>query len=185
MDWFLYDNGLGHERVKKIEPRTLLTHCYGHALQLAVGDTIKAIKLMEDTLDAAFEVNKLIKYSPKRERAFNRLREEAAPGNSGYRTLCPTRWIVRAVSLQSILDNWDVFQELWDEILEGRVDPDIRSRVVGLQTQMQSFNFFLGIQLGVLVLRHTDNLSSTLQQTHTHTCRVMKLSKLQKYLCQC
>ena len=168
MDWFLYDNGLGHERVKKIEPRTLLTHCYGHALQLAVGDTIKAIKLMEDTLDAAFEVNKLIKYSPKRERAFNRLREEAAPGNSGYRTLCPTRWIVRAVSLQSILDNWDVFQELWDEILEGRVDPDIRSRVVGLQTQMQSFNFFLGIQLGVLVLRHTDNLSSTLQHTHTH-----------------
>ena len=160
-----------------------MTHCYGHALQLAVGDTIKAIKLMGDTLDAAFEVNKVIKYSLKRETAFNRLREEAAPGNSGYRTLCPTRWTVRAVSLENILDNWDVFQELWDEILEGRVDPDIRGRVVGLQTQMQSFNFFLGIQLGVLVLRHIDNLSSTLQ--HTHTCRVMKLSKLQKYLCQC
>ena len=33
-------------RIKEIEPRALLTHCYGHALQLAVSDTIKAIKLM-------------------------------------------------------------------------------------------------------------------------------------------
>ena len=151
-----------------------------HALQLAVGDTIKEMKLMGDRLDAAFEVNKLTKYSPKRERAFNRLREETAPGNSGYRTLCPTCWTVRAVSLQSILGNWNVFQEICDEILEGRVDPEVRGR--GVQTQMQSFNFFSGIQLGVLVLRHTDNLSSTLQ--HTQTCRVMKLSKLQKYVCQ-
>ena len=36
---------------------------YGHALQLAVGETIKAIKIITDTLDAAFEFNKLIKYS--------------------------------------------------------------------------------------------------------------------------
>ena len=99
-------------RIKEIEPRALLTHCYGHALQLAVSDTIRAIKLMRDILDAAFEMHKLIKYSPKRERAFNRLRGETAPGNSDYRTLCPTRWTVRAVSLQDILDNWDVFQEL-------------------------------------------------------------------------
>ena len=102
---------------------------------------------MRDTLDAAFELNKVIKYSPKRERAFNRLREETPPGNSGYATLYPTRWTVRVVSLQSILDNWDVFQELWDEILEERVDPEVRVRVVGVQTQMQSFNFFFGMQL--------------------------------------
>ena len=99
-------------RIKEIEPRALLTHCYGCALQLAVCDTIKAIKLMRDILDTAFEVNKFIKYSPKRERAFKRLRKKTAPENSGYRILCLTRWTVRAVSLQSILDNWDVFQEV-------------------------------------------------------------------------
>ena len=121
-------------RIKEIEPRALLTHCYGHALQLAVSDTIKAMKLMRDTPDAAFELNKLIKYSPKRERAFNRLRKETTPGSSGYRTLSPTCWTVRAVSLQSILESWDVFQELWDEILERRVDPEVGGRVVGVQT---------------------------------------------------
>ena len=100
---------------------------------------------MRDIPDAAFELNKPIRYSPKRERAFNRLREETAPGNCSYRTLCPTSRTLRAVSLQSILDNWDVFQKLMHEILEGRVDPEVRGRVVGVQTQMQSFNFFFGI----------------------------------------
>ena len=43
------------------------------------------------------------------------------------------------------------------------VGSEVRSRVVGIPTQMQSFDFFFGIQLGVLVLRYADNLSSTLQ----------------------
>ena len=46
-----------------IESHTHLTHCYGHALQLAVGETIKAIKIIRGSLDAAFELNKLINYS--------------------------------------------------------------------------------------------------------------------------
>ena len=36
------------------------THCHGHALQLVVGDTIKAIKILRGTLDVAFDLNKLI-----------------------------------------------------------------------------------------------------------------------------
>ena len=31
------------------EPRSLYSHCYGHALNLAVGDTIKQVKLLRDT----------------------------------------------------------------------------------------------------------------------------------------
>ena len=49
--------------INKMESHTHLTHCYGHTLQLAAGDTIKAIKILRSTLDAAFELNKLIKYS--------------------------------------------------------------------------------------------------------------------------
>ena len=50
---------------------------------------------------------KKIKYSPKRELAFNRLKEDT--GISGDRTLCPNCWAVRGALLQSILNNWDVF----------------------------------------------------------------------------
>ena len=48
-------------RANEIEAHAHLTHCHGHALQLAVGDTIKIIKIMRGTLDAAFELNQLIK----------------------------------------------------------------------------------------------------------------------------
>ena len=47
----------------EMKSHTHLTHCHRHALQLAVGDTIKSIKIMRSTLDAAIELNKLIKCS--------------------------------------------------------------------------------------------------------------------------
>ena len=66
------------------------------------------------------------------------------------------------------LDNWAVSQEFRDEILKRRVDLRDRCQVIGVQTQMQSFNFFFGIQVGVLVLRHTDYSSSTLWYAHMY-----------------
>ena len=49
-------------RINEMDSYVHLTHSHDHALQLAVGDTIKVIKIMRSTLDAAFELNKLIKY---------------------------------------------------------------------------------------------------------------------------
>ena len=87
-------------------------HCYGHTLNLAIGDTIKQVKLLRDTLDTCFEISKLLKYSPKRDAAFEALKSQVAPGNSGlFRTLCPTRWTVRATSLNSIYQNYNVLKE--------------------------------------------------------------------------
>ena len=43
---------------------------------------------------------------------------------------------------------------------------------------MQSFDFFFGVQLGVLVLRHTDNLSSTLQHTHLSCYEAQQIAKV-------
>ena len=40
-------------RINEIESHAHLTHCHDHALQLVFGDTIKAIKTMRGTLDAA------------------------------------------------------------------------------------------------------------------------------------
>ena len=47
------------------EPQALFTHCYGHSLNLAVGDALKNNKVCRDALDVAFEVSKLIRFSPK------------------------------------------------------------------------------------------------------------------------
>ena len=61
----------------------------------------------------------------------------------------------------------DCLQELWDDILgKGKVDSEVRGQAIVVQVHMKSFNFFFGIQLGVLNFMHTDNLSSTIQYTH-------------------
>ena len=113
-------------------------------------------------------IGKKLRYSPKSEGASSRLRKGNAAVNFGDTVLWPNCWTVRGALSQSILDNWAVSQELRDAVLKGRVDSRARSQVIDVQTQMQNFNFFFGIQLGVLVLRHTDNSSSTLRYTHMY-----------------
>ena len=46
-------------RISEIESHAHLARCHGQS----VTDTIKAIKIMTGTVDATFELNKLIKYS--------------------------------------------------------------------------------------------------------------------------
>ena len=54
-------------QISSEEKRAIYTHCYGHSLNLAVSDCIKKCRVCSDALDAAFEITKLIKFSPKRD----------------------------------------------------------------------------------------------------------------------
>ena len=42
-------------KITQIEHRALYTHCYGHALNLSAQDTVKQLKIMEDTLNTTCE----------------------------------------------------------------------------------------------------------------------------------
>ena len=145
------------------ESRAVFVHCYGHALNLAVGDCIKSNSVLRDTLDTTFEISKLVKYSPRRDTIFEKLKAELAPDTPGFRTLCPTRWTVRAASLSSVLNNYAVFQGLWEEARDVAKDSDVRARIIGVQATMTKFEYLFGVMLGECILSHTDNLSKTLQ----------------------
>ena len=54
------------------ESHAIFVHCYGHALNLAAGDTIKGNKVLRSALDATLEISKLIKHSPRCEATFQR-----------------------------------------------------------------------------------------------------------------
>ena len=119
---------------------------------------------MRDALDTTFEISKLVKYSPKRDDRFEKLKQELAPDSPGLRVLCPTRWIVLAESLQSVLNNYTVLQDLVYECSDSVKDTKIKSLTIGVVSQMTQCDFFFGVALGLLLLRHTDNLSKALQQ---------------------
>ena len=165
-------------QILSIESRALYTHCYGHSLNLAMCDTIKKCKLTWDALDAAYEISKLIKFSPKRNHLFEKLKQQFSPDSPGFRVLCPTRWTVRAESLQSILENYTALQELWDAALETGLDAEVRSRIIGVRAQMESFNYFFGISIGELVLKHGDNLSTALQNESISAAEGQRLASM-------
>ena len=117
------------------EPRAVFVHCYEHALNLAVGDTIKKVKVLKDVLDVVFEISKLSKYYPKRDTLFEKLKESLSP-DTPIVFVC---YVLPDLSLQSVIDNYSVLQELW-EISQDKVsDPSVKARIIGVEAQFKTF----------------------------------------------
>ena len=177
-----YDGASNMKRVasdiQKLEPRALYLHCYGHSLNLAVSDTLKSIKCMCDALDIALEICKLLKYSPRRDAIFHKLHQELTPQAPGIRNLCPTRWTVRALSLESIRVNYSALKATWDEALDVCSQSEVKARINGVQSKMKDFDFLFGLLLGERILKHTDNLSKTLQATAMSAVEAHSVAKL-------
>ena len=58
------------------EKRAVYTHCYAHALNLAIGNTLKWSKICCEAMEVACEITKLIKFSPKRNAAYDKIKAE-------------------------------------------------------------------------------------------------------------
>ena len=52
---------------------------------------------------------------------------------------------MKAISLQSILDNYSVLQTLWESILESKLNPEVKSCIISVKTQMETSEFFFGM----------------------------------------
>ena len=160
------------------ESRAIFTHCYGHALNLGAGDTVKQCQLIKSSLDIVIEISKLIKKSPKRDAIFQKLKSDLAQDTPGFRVLCPTRWTVRAASLQSVLGNYQVLFEVWEDALGSKLDGEMRARIIGVDAQMHTFDFLFGVSLECLLLHHTDNLSKSLQNKTLSAAEGQRLASL-------
>ena len=103
---------------------------------------------MKDALDITYEITKLIKFSP-------------------------TRWIVKGESLTSIIANYETLQDTWEEALAITNNSEMKARIQGVSAQMCKFDYFYGCMLGELILKHADNLSSTLQHKNLKVKRLL------------
>jgi len=165
-------------RILAMEPKAVFTHCYGHALNLAVSDTIKKCVMLRDCLDTCYELIKLIKWSPKRDAMLKKLKEESHNDAPSIRTMCPTRWTVRAESLKSIVANYTNLQDLWEEALECTSETEMKARIQGVFSQMDTFKFYFSLKLAEMILRHTDNLSKTIQNPELASTQAYEIAML-------
>ena len=86
----------------------------------------------EGLLGLSFELVKLVKFSPKRKAMLNWIKEEIDSDSPSIRTMCPTRWTVRAEALASIIANYGELQCLWDRALLSTSDTEMKARIRGI-----------------------------------------------------
>ena len=148
------------------QPLALSTHCYAHSLNLACRDWMKNSSIVSKSLATSYEITKLVKFSPKRDSHLRKIHEEEYYDDDEHndmlktiRLFSETRWTVRAGSLSRIYENYKELDQLWTWCLDVYKDTESKARVKGVQSQMQSFNYFFELRLGTLYLRHSDNLN--------------------------
>ena len=125
---------------------------------------------MQDALNTTYGITRLVKFSPKRQAIFVQEKATTSPTTPGIRLLCPTRWTVRADVLKSVLDNYSALISTREQSSEETRDPELKGRLGGVAHQMTKFSFIFGVALGELTLRHSDNLSRTLQRNSARDC---------------
>ena len=64
--WLVIKLELVATQIKALNGKCLFTNCYGHKLNLAVGDSIKAALCLSETFEVVREICKLVKKSPQR-----------------------------------------------------------------------------------------------------------------------
>ena len=150
-------------RFKEENEKCLFTHCYGHVLNLGVGDVIKKVPTLDETFSVAYEICKLVKKSPHRNTKLNAIWEKTENEAKSIHKLCPTRWTVRGEALEAIVENHNELMELSEWSLEHAKLTEMRGRILGAQSKMNTFDFLFGCLLGKIILKQTDNLSKSLQ----------------------
>ena len=163
-------------QIKPLNRKCLYTHCYGHALNLAVGDVFKTIANLESTFATAHDISKLVKKSPKRNMKLDSIREASNNKTKGISNLWPTRWTVRGEAMHSYLNNYSELMELWEWSLKNVTGTEMKARIRGIQVVMGTFDFVFGCSLGGSILRQTGNFSKTLQHEYFSAAQGQELA---------
>ena len=172
-------------KIKELQPKAHYNHCHGHSISLSVKEVTKRSKVLGNTIGFAEETVVLIKYSPKRENIIGCTKEqvefEGEPEEKAndITKLSQTRWTVRATCLQRVIDNYEALMKVWIHCLDnGKMESELKGRIIGVKTQMESFELYFGLHLGARLYSHTDNLARSVQNKGMSACSSKRLANL-------
>ena len=157
-------------------------HCQGHYLSLSVKLMTNQCDILNDVISVVGEICILVKFSPKREHLLgsisNNIEKEDSKTFKKFKKLSATRWTVRVECVKRVVDNYESLLQLWEECLEEELDQETKASIVGCKSQMESFNFFFGINLSYQLHALMDNLSKSLQSTKMPTIKGRECANL-------
>ena len=125
-----------------------------------MSDANQHCKLIKTSLKTTHEITELVKFSPRRDGLFDQLKGDVP----GVRVLCPAHWTVRAASMHIVIHSYSA--GVVGEAVDVVSDTETIACIWGVAAQMTFFDFFIGLVLGEMLLRHCENLSKTFQKPY-------------------
>ena len=89
-------------------------------------------------------------------------------------TLCPTRWTVRSVSIQSVLDNYEPLCAALANISDSSDDSGAKAR--GFLRSMELFSTFFGLRASLCVFEQAEIANTTLQDIQLTAAKAKSIS---------
>ena len=80
-------------------------------------------------------------------------------------------------ALAEVFNNHAEPMELWDCSLTVSKQTEMKAKIQGVQSTMTTFNFYFGCTLGEQLLRKSDNLGRTLQDSSTSVAQGNRLAQ--------
>ena len=153
--------------------KALYVHCCAHSLNLAVQDATRCVSLIRDVLGLVGDLNTVVRASAKRYAIFQAIKTSISSdcttsenaNRTSLRQLYPTRWTVRATSMQSVVDNYVAIMNTLETIASNDKS-ESGSKAAGLFKSFHRFSTYFGLKLGVSVFERAEKLSRLLQSTH-------------------
>ena len=122
----------------------LYLYCVGHQLNLVCQDSCKDVQFVSPALEHDNGIINYVRGSAKRIDKFKQLVDEmpmsATTSDITLRPLCPTRWLLRLVSLESFLSNYNTLLDFMEtQIHDFNLKPETRDSATTYLSILETF----------------------------------------------
>jgi len=145
-------------RLRTDERRAIFVHCYAHSLSLVLQDAIKNVSVCRDALNTMRDIITFVRSSPKRLAWFSTLQTQQV----NLRPFCPTRWTLRAASVNSVLDNIEELITFMNEVATSDKG-EAGYKANGFAKYLCKFSNYFVLKLLAKVFNHIDAVNTHLQ----------------------
>ncbi len=128
------------------QKKAYFVHCNAHSLDLALQDLAKQSIAINVAINITKDIVNFVRRSPKRLNIAEKLSHDLSVSSSQLKPLCPTRWTVRASSMNSLLTNYQLVKSVMQEVVDQKGASGIKA--AGWLNQMENFQTFFGLKLG-------------------------------------
>jgi hypothetical protein len=156
-------------KLKEKFPNILTLHCMSHRLELAVGDSAKEVKGVDNFIKFVSTLHSIYSMSPKNVKELADICIELDVEMRKIGRVFDVRWV--ASSLRTVKAIWTSYEALYAHFAsaandETRLDK-IRAKFRGLRNKLRSKNFVLNLAILYDILQELSNLSLKLQDRAT------------------